>query len=501
MEDIRARNASGAELWRGGRIRLAGMPLRDAAKMGVALALLLSPTHAKAQQPSLAEELTAEAGPRTDASAIGVAVQGDKRWVGPLAPYAADLAAAGIRFDANAYNYFYSNPSLGLRPGQLSNSAYYLLSMDLDLARIAGIDGAAFHFTQTFFGLRWNNRNMISDIGDSTIGYQSTFNRDFARLSIMTYEQKLLDDRLTLEVGRTHPNRYYALPPCQSSTSCFQDILQINGGLTSPLYSVWGGNALYKLTPESYIQAGSFSVTSGANFLSGYDWGYEPLLGATTLAEIGRATTFATDAYPGRIALTGFYNSADHEDNYRTVFGTSKGLNPGVPVVQRRGTSGVIVTGSQVIWRADGGRFTDNLNPTSIQAYGSFAFAPDTTIPIQLNGYAGLTLQAPDQTRPFDRYSIKFNWQQIAPDYARFLADANFSAGGTGQRFSQNKFIFEFNAHLAITKEIFFEPVVQYAVNPNSYWNPFTARRPKDGFYVGGALIVPVGILLGLAPG
>ncbi len=464
-------------------------------------AIPLGITAAPAQSPSAIESLTGEAGPSTDAGAIGVAPDGTAKWHGPLAPYAARLAAQGLSFDVNAYEYFFSNPSAGLRPGQLSNSTYYLLSLDADLDRIAGIRGGWLHYTQTFFGLRWNNRNMDGDVGDSTVGYQPTYNRDFARLSILTYEQRLFDDTLAIEIGRTHPNRYYALPPCQSSVSCFQDILQINAGLTSPLYSVWGANLAYKLSADDYVQAGAFSVTSGANFLSGYDWGYEPLNGALVLAEIGRSTTFATRAYPGRVALTGFTTTADHPDNLRTMFGTSKGLNPGAQVLQRSGTSGVILTGSQVIWRADAGTDAANPNPTSVQAYTSLAYAPDPTIPIRWNAFAGLTLQAPDQTRPFDRYGIKANWQRIAPDYARFLSDANAISGGSGAPYARDKFVFEANAHLAVGKGVFFEPVVQYLVNGNSYWNPYTANRAKDGFYVGATLIVPLGAIFGLSPG
>ncbi len=103
-------------------------------------------------------------------------------------------------------------------------------------------------------------------------------------------------------------------------------------GLSSPLYGVWGANVAYKTSPDDYIQAGAFAVTGRANFTSGWDFGHEPLNGVVTLAEIGHATTFVTDPYPSRVALTGFYNTADHEDNLRTVFGTSKGLNPGDPV-------------------------------------------------------------------------------------------------------------------------------------------------------------------------
>ncbi|KQO59126.1 MULTISPECIES: carbohydrate porin [unclassified Methylobacterium] len=475
----------------------------QSALLGTCLActLPLGLTGAWAQSPSAIETFTGEAGPRTDPSAIGVAPDGTEKWHGPLAPYAASLAAHGLSFDVNAYEYFFSNPSAGLRPGQLSNSTYYLLSLDADLDRIAGIKGGWFHYTQTFFGLRWNNRNMGGDIGDTTIGYQPTFNRDFARLSVLTYEQRLFDDRLAIEVGRTHPNRYYALPPCQSSVSCFQDILQINAGLSSPLYGVWGGNVAYKLSAQDYVQAGAFAVTSGANFLSGYDWNYEPLTGALVLAEAGHATTFVTDPYPSRVALTGFYNTADHADNFKTVFGTSKGLDPGAPVLQKSGTSGVILTASQVVWRADGGADAANLNPTSIQAYTSLAYAPDPTIPIRWNAFAGVTLQAPDQSRPFDRYGVKVNWQRIAGDYAQFLSDANFISGGTGAPYSRDKLVFEANAHLALGQGIFFEPVIQYLVNGNSYWNPYTANRSKDGFYVGATLIVPLGAIFGLSPG
>lgn len=264
---------------------------------------------------------------------------------------------------------------------------------------------------------------------------------------------------------------------------------------------MWGGNVAYKVDPETYAQAGAFSVTRGANFLSGYDWDYEPLDGALTLAEVGRATTFATAAYPGRVALTGFYSTADHDDNYQTVLGAPKGLNPGDPVRQRSGTSGVIVTASQVVWRTDDGRDTANLNPRSIQAYTSLGYAPDSTVPIRWNAFAGVTLQAPDQTRPLDRYGIKVNWQRIAPEYASFLSQANFISGGSGAPFSRDKFILEFNAHLAVTKDIFFEPVVQYLIDGNSFYNPYTANRPRDGFYVGGSLIVPLGVMLGLSPG
>ncbi|MFJ7837783.1 porin, partial [Methylobacterium sp. NPDC097213] len=86
-------------------------------------------------------------------------------------------------------------------------------------------------------------------------------------------------------------------------------------------------------------------------------------------------------------------------------------------------------------------------------------------------------------------------------NYTQFLSEANFISGGTGAPYSRDKFVFEANAHLDVGAGVILEPVVQYVVNPNTFWNPYTARRAKDGFYGGFTLVVPLGTLLGLAPG
>jgi len=41
--------------------------------------------------------------------------------------------------------------------------------------------------------------------------------------------------------------------------------------------------------------------------------------------------------------------------------------------------------------------------------------------------------------------------------------------------------------------------VLQYGINLNSYYDPFTARRARDGVFAIGMLVIPVGVLLGLS--
>ncbi|MFG5119521.1 carbohydrate porin, partial [Methylorubrum sp. POS3] len=67
------------------------------------------------------------------------------------------------------------------------------------------------------------------------------------------------------------------------------------------------------------MQAGAFTVNPNTNVLSGYDFGYERIAGALVMTEIGTKTDYSITAYPGRVSLTGFVNTADHDDNFKTI--------------------------------------------------------------------------------------------------------------------------------------------------------------------------------------
>jgi porin len=410
---------------------------------------------------------------------------------GPFAPIFAPLAANGYTFHALALDFVQGNPSAGLVTGRYSNSTYFIVGGDIDLGKTLGFQGASLHYENTFFGIV-ENLNLAPQIGDSQVGYQPPFTPATAWLSVMTLEQKFFDDRLDFEIGKTHPDRYYALPNCDSINSCFQDLLYLNAGWTSPQRGVWGANLSYKTDSPIYAEVGVFSGSPGPNTQTGYRWfDQENPQGVIGMAEIGSKTTFKTAPFPGIYSLTGFLNTTPHQDfNIATAFGG--------PTNNKDATTGVVFQGEQIVWRADGG-LEKNLTPTAIALYGSAGSAIDSTAPIQADVYVGAKLMSPFAGRPGDRFGIKFNWERLNPNYADYLAAANFSAGGSGAPISRDKYIFEANAHLELPEGLAFEPVVQYLINPNSFFNPVTAARPKDGVYIGGTLVVPLGILLGIA--
>ncbi|KMO36236.1 porin [Methylobacterium variabile] len=461
-----------------------------------AACLALGPAPGLAQIASPAGELLDATEPRTDPRIARRAEDAGRS--GPLAAWATETAAQGLTFDATAYSFYSANPTLGLRPGQQSHAAYLVLSMSADLERIAGLAGGTINATQSVFGLV-HNLGMADAIGDSVAGYQPAYNPYPTRLSLLTYQQRLLDDRLVLEIGRTHPDRYYALPPCGTINTCYQSLLALNAGWTSSLYAVWGANATYRLSPSAYVQAGVFSVNPDTNRLSGFEWGSERIAGASVMTEVGIQTDYATSLYPGRVSLTGFVNTADHEDSIRTIAGLTSGLEGDPATFRKSGTSGVVLTTSQTVWRADGGADAGARNPTALTLYSGTGLALDASVSVRFNSFAGLLLTGPDRDRPDDTYGFKLRWQRLNPAFAAFLGEANRVSGGTGQPYPRDKLVVEANARFELGHGVGFEPVLQYVVNADSFYEPYSARRAKDGVFVGASLVVPLGTMLGLA--
>ena len=413
---------------------------------------------------------------------------------GPLATFADKAADEGFVFHAISADFFEANPTAGLQPGHVENSTYNILGVDYDLSKRMGLAGASLHYETTIFTF---NRNFpfLGQIGDTMLGFQGTQNPKAATISVATFEQKWLGDRLDFEIGRTNAVRYYGLPQCQSLDSCFQDILYYNAGFVSPQYSVYGANLSYRITPDLYVQAGAFG--DDGNPRIGYDIDQEVYKGVLGIAEIGRRTSFADDLYPSGVALTGFFNTSPHADLNRF---TPLTPTPAIGAQTIDGTSGAVLQAQKIVWRADGGRNAEDANPTALNLYASAGTGLDSTQPILAHIFAGATLQSPFAGRPADRVGVKFSYERINSNYAQYLAAANFVAGGTGAPFNPNKYVAELNAHIQLPAGLAFEPVFQYAVNLNSFYNPATALRPRDGIYVCGVLIIPVGALLGLTP-
>ena len=408
---------------------------------------------------------------------------------GPLASFAAPLAAKGITFHAVILDFSAYNPSLGLVTDRGANSGYIIEGVDVDLGLLAGLQGTSLHFENMFFAGVFNT-SIAPQIGDSQVGFEPPFTPRPARLSRATIEQTFLDGKLDVEAGVTHPGYYYAKFNCSSLNTCFNSILYLNAGYPSFAFGIPGVNVAYQATPTIYAQAGAFAVQTNTNFHVGYDFPDEQYIGALAMAEVGSKTSFATDPYPYKIALTGFVNTSDHADLNATsaVTGVSR---------TKAGTSGVVVTGEKIVWRQDAGAEAGDKTPTAIKIFGSFAASTESTSAIAADMWVGATLLSPFAGRPADTYGVKVNYERLNTNFAQYLTAANVVSGGAGSPYNPDHFVFEVNSHIQLPLGMAFEPVFQYEVHPDSYFNPLTPVKARDGVFFSGTFIVPLGVLLG----
>jgi porin len=106
------------------------------------------------------------------------------------------LANYGIYINGRTLNTVQSNVSGGLKSGSFYES-FTLLGFDLDLERIAGIRGAAFHF----YANDTNGQN-YSQYSGGLYPFNRIWSYNAAsRLNELSYEQTLFDDRVNIRLG------------------------------------------------------------------------------------------------------------------------------------------------------------------------------------------------------------------------------------------------------------------------------------------------------------
>ena len=103
----------------------------------------------------------------------------------------------GLTFLLNYTSESAANPIGGIRQGT-AYTAQVFFGVDADLSRIAGIDGATFHAIVT----QRHGRSLSGDfIGNDTSVQEIFGGGQTSRLTLLSYQQKLFDNRLDVEVG------------------------------------------------------------------------------------------------------------------------------------------------------------------------------------------------------------------------------------------------------------------------------------------------------------
>ena len=414
--------------------------------------------------------------------------------IGLFPGFGKTLLDDGVDFHGIAFDHFLANPSAGIVTGQTSNLAAVRPAVDLDLQKIAGIPGGNLHFSMTFFGLRSDLPQILTQVGGFQTGFQTTPAVQTNIVSLLTYEQRLLGDRLSLEVGRTNVYNYFELPNGLDPFTQFSPTFQITADLPSPPYPNWGGRALYKITPSWYVQAGAFVDNYTVAATNANRFGVDRADGAQVLAEVGERTTFETAAYPSNFELGAEWSTRTGRYNLK---GTGAPANALLQPTNYPGGGVLFMQGLQTVWR---GAKPDLGPPANVAIYGQFNAAVDKPQPVDADILVGANFTGFIPGRPFDALGVQARYQRLSQDEQnaetrrqRLLIPGN----RFGPKQPRDGVAFEAVANIQATPSITFRPIVEYFVNPDNYYPPAPAGRPRDGVEVGFFAVVSLGRFLG----
>lgn len=458
---------------------------------------------ATAVSPPLRRQATRRPPPRPDGqgfggadSAAGAADTLGQTATPPTLPPGTLNLGNGLSFLANYTGQGAINPVGGIRQGS-AWAGQLFFGIDGDLQRLAGIQGGSFHVAVT----NRHGRSLANDVIGNNTSVQEIFGGgQTTRLTLLSYQQKLFDNRLDIEFGRLVANINFLNSPIycnfQTNSACGNPTFVFKtSNFTFWPVSSWGAHAKAWLTDRIFFHAGVYEVNPlhqqpGDN---GLDFSLKGATGAILPFELGYSTTFANDVLPRNYGIGGWYDASDYADPVRDVTGRASVLT-GLTPATRFGRSGVYARFDQMVWRPD---------PTGIQGLTLFGVAMAGTSGRLIEDYfleIGALQTGTFAGRPYDTVGFVINTQRFSPLALQNIALAQ-NAIGLNRSLPTQQIMMELNYGIQVTPAIRLTPNLQYIVNPDQTRFPYRNRNIPDAFVVGAKLSVDLFTLAGLARG
>ena len=406
-------------------------------------------------------------------------------------------ARNGLTFQLNYTSESAGNPVGGIKQGA-SYADQILFGVDVDLKRLDGIDGGTIHVV----GTQRDGRSLAHDFIGNSLAPQEIFDgSENTRLTVLTYEQKLLNDRLDIEFGRLPGQGAFLVSPlycnfqnvgvCGSPEIVFNDT-----SFTFFPTSTYGAHVKYFFDDRVFLHVGAFEVQPSTELASdhGVNFGIGGATGAVIPIELGYSTTAANDPLPRNYGIGAIIDESSYGDPVLDVAG-GQALFSGLPAKNQFGRSLVYGRFDQTVWRPD---------PTLARALQIFGVASGGTSGRQTQEYqleAGAVLTGPFAGRPFDTAGFVVTDQRYS---ALGLADvraARASLGLSSANVATDEILLELNYGIQLSPSTRLTPNIQYIVNPDQNNEPFRARPIQDAFVIGAKLSVDLFTLAGLAKG
>ncbi|HEL7628297.1 TPA: carbohydrate porin [Stenotrophomonas maltophilia] len=391
------------------------------------------------------------------------------------------LAAAADRGEVVSPKLSYTGEAAAtLDGGKNSGTAYagqLMFGADVNLEAAFGWQGA----TIKAYGINRHGTNLAASSTGNSTSVQEIYGGQGTRLANLTLEQKLFDDRLVLEAGRSVANIHFL-----GSELC--QYFQGNSACGNPTYvfrtsnftwwpvSSWMADATTWLTPEVYLRVGAYQVdpSQAEDGQHGLKWSTHQATGWIVPYTIGWRSP-ASARLRARYELGGWQDNSTYRDPLRDINGMPAVLS-GQDYANRDGRSGAFARFEQQLTGDGSGRgltvFGAALKGTSGQLIEDHFLQ------------AGLVQKGTCASRPQDSIAFVVTQQKYSGIALENLRLARAAAGGSGTPHG-SQVMMELSYGIQLTPQLRIAPNLHYIVHPDQFNEPARQRDLPDALIAG----------------
>ncbi|MET3471408.1 porin [Novosphingobium sp. 1529] len=378
----------------------------------------------------------------------------------------------------------YTGEAAGNVTGGLARKSAYTgqvyVGADLDMDRIAGISGATIHVAVTnrhgksLSGIALGNNTSVQEVW----GTQNT------HLAILTWEQKLLNDRLVIEAGRSQANIHFLNSPLyclfQTNSTCGNPTFVFkNSNFTYFPASSWMAQAKLWVAPRWFAHAGVYEVNPDRKRWNddGFNFSSANRTGVIVPWELGYADDKGETRLPGHYILGGWFDRADYADPLRDDAGGIAILT-GRPARTLHGRSGIYARFDQQLTRPD---------PQSRRGLSIFGVAmTNLSGQVEESRYLdfGIVQTGTFKGRDTDTLGFVINDQRFSDLAMARMRAARLAAGGE-DNVHRHEVMMELAYGADVVPGLRISPNVQYVLHPDNTGAPFNPTNTRDALVFG----------------
>ncbi|HIE5354599.1 TPA: carbohydrate porin [Stenotrophomonas maltophilia] len=364
--------------------------------------------------------------------------------------------------------------------GKNSGTAYagqLMFGADVNLEAAFGWQGA----TIKAYGINRHGTNLAASSTGNSTSVQEIYGGQGTRLANLTLEQKLLDDRLVLEAGRSVANIHFL-----GSELC--QYFQGNSACGNPTYvfrtsnftwwpvSSWMADATAWLTPDVYLRVGAYQVdpSQAEDGQHGLKWSTHQATGWIVPYTIGWRSP-ASARLRARYELGGWQDNSTYRDPLRDVNGMPAVLS-GQDYANRHGRSGAFARFEQQLTGDGSGR--------GLTVFGAVLKGTSGQLIEDHFLQAGLVQKGTFASRPQDSIAFVVTQQKYSGIALENLRLARAAAGGSGTPHG-SQVMMELSYGMQLTPQLRIAPNLHYIVHPDQFNEPARQRDLPDALIAG----------------